>query len=877
MTSQELWDLLNPIASIISDNASWVRDRLNEARDSLGGTIHNNAEWVRQRVEETRNDIGRAIGDNAQWVFDSVRPLLAALGDAIGANASWVTGQLAPLISAVQSAVGSSAQWVADQLAPRVDQLFGAITDNAQWIFDALGPKFDDVRDQIVSNVEWLRDTVLPQLASIGQDIGDNAQWIMDQMAPELSGVTAAIGSNAQWVVDTLTERVGSLLPDPSELLTAVLGGLANFVDGFQGALADTDDFWDGLFSNIVGWISGSNDAVATGIREHLLPGWLGASTFYSEEAAAGTVDLLSALTPQSPGPRTPREVLDMLENAPGPQRVIINLAVAVLMAFSELQAASQASAALFSQAGMLELQPTPLSPAELAAGVEQQRIGLEFAREEAKLSGLSEGRFDTLVGITGQPPAPETALELWRRGVFTEAQTLQAIRESTLKSEYAEPVFGLRYHVIPPADLVRLMVRDALDERVVDEQQLDTDFRTKYNAELFNAVGMSEEQARFLWRAHWRYPSPTELYNMLHRDIITEDQARELLKIDDWAPAQIDNIMALSFHPYTRVDIRRMHKDGVLTDTELERAYMELGYDTERAARLSAWTVKLNHKDTESAGEIWRAPLKTRVLSLYLDWAITEDQAREALAGLDFTEAQADALIADAGFAREASLTRQARESIRKAFTTNLLDEQLTADKLASVGYGLDSIGELMAAWTFEREFRELTDSEREQRDLTKTEVLEAYATRLLSVEQTKDALLQLHYDELEAETMIALANARRIKAENKLAQDAARALYTANKIARNDAIMRLDQIGMPAAQRDLLIEQWSVEREVKLPELPVSAIEDLMRRHIIQEADASAELRRHGFDDRQIDWWLKLWGARRQASATSHQQRQA
>src|SRR5450631_3831435 len=74
----------------------------------------------------------------------------------------------------------------------------------------------------------------------------------------------------------------------------------------------------------------------------------------------------------------------------------------------------------------------------------------------EAKLSGIGPERFAELVKLTGNPPGPETLLEMWRRlPGFAEADARRGMLEGYLKDEWIADYEALKYGILSPADYV--------------------------------------------------------------------------------------------------------------------------------------------------------------------------------------------------------------------------------------------------------------------------------------------------------------------------------------------------------------------------------------------------------------------------------------
>lgn len=197
-----------------------------------------------------------------------------------------------------------------------------------------------------------------------------------------------------------------------------------------------------------------------------------------------------------------------------------------------------------------------------------------------------------------------EEWIDLFMRGKVDDDRLFREMRKlGWLDRSEAARKLSLREQLPPFTDIIRMMVRDTEDPAAVRAGELDTDFQLKFVGQLkewAQAQGISEPLAQRYWRAHWEYPSPTQLYEMLHRLrpgevpdnlAVTPLQVRDALKIDDKAPAWLDRLVAISYHPLTRTDAKRAYQLGVITKEELTRTYEDNGYSRTNAETLARFT----------------------------------------------------------------------------------------------------------------------------------------------------------------------------------------------------------------------------------------------------------------------------------------------
>lgn len=208
-----------------------------------------------------------------------------------------------------------------------------------------------------------------------------------------------------------------------------------------------------------------------------------------------------------------------------------------------------------------------------------------------------------------------------------------------SLEETDADETLALFEQLPGPSDIVRFMVRDVENKRVVDRFNLDDQFTENYTGQLKEwgeQQGVPDILAQYYWRAHWSIPSPTQLYEMLHRlrhsgEFGTEqevyDDVKTALRQADILPFWIDRLISVSFRPLTRIDSRRAYNEGIITDDEYLRFMYSNGYSDSDAITL------LRFAKTERSKHVRNQP----AVKEYARGYIGLDQLKQELARLGF------------------------------------------------------------------------------------------------------------------------------------------------------------------------------------------------------------------------------------------------
>lgn len=393
--------------------------------------------------------------------------------------------------------------------------------------------------------------------------------------------------------------------------------------------------------------------------------------------------------------------------------------------------------------AALKKLRHAFFSPQQAASFAARGLMGEAEARREAEVSGLQPERYEILRRASASAPAPGEILDLLNRGEIAEPEARRALRDHGLRNEYLDNVLALRNQIPNAPDVVRFALREVYNPALVAKYRMLEGFPAEAEVDARRA-GLDRETMLKYWAAHWTLPSRTQGYEMLHRAIISKDELTDLLRADDVMPGWIEPLIDLAYSPLTRVDVRRMYRDGVLTKAEVKRAYLDLGYSDENAGRLAEWV----------------STQKTAV-----------------------------------------------------------------------------------------------------ERDFSKNEVVALYQSRTMPEAEARNNLETLGYDAAETNYILRLADYRRDKATRTRAINVTRGRFLARQITEIEASNRLDEMGVPAPERDDLIDEWSWT----LAESPKMLTEPQMRaawkKDIVSEADYLAHLAALGYDEKSRTILVSLY----------------
>ena len=271
-----------------------------------------------------------------------------------------------------------------------------------------------------------------------------------------------------------------------------------------------------------------------------------------------------------------------------------------------------------------------------------------------------------------------------------------QELKTIGIHPNYTDIYKTLAYQIPPVADIITMAVREAFTPDIAAKFGQYQDFPD--DLEKYGAMkGLSKEWTQRYWAAHWALPSPQQGFEMLHRGVIDYSELNMLLRAQDVMPFWRDKLVQIAYRRLTRVDIRRMYKQGVLTERDVFESYLEHGYNTENAERMTEFTIKqtLATLSKFTSGDIIKA---------YSSRMITRSDAIGLLRDIGIRAEDANYIVSTAEYKRVWAFTDDQIAGIRNLYKKRVYDENQASDKLARLNLPADQITVLMQQWHYEK-----------------------------------------------------------------------------------------------------------------------------------------------------------------------------
>ena len=354
---------------------------------------------------------------------------------------------------------------------------------------------------------------------------------------------------------------------------------------------------------------------------------------------------------------------------------------------------------------------------------------------------GIEDSQQEIAFDAMRQVPQYAQVLELRNRDLITDVEAIDMFQQSGVSEGDAGLLLKLRFFYPGPADIATLTGREAFEADSIKRFNLDVDF-DRIPKEVYEKAGMTAEQMKWYWIAHWQNPGLVQVFQMLHRlrdpnsaDHFGEEDMDIFFNLADITPYFRERLKAIAFTPFTRVDIRRMYNTGVLGYNEVVSAYQDIGYEAENAKKMADFTVRLedfNERDLS----------KTQVEKLYEIGELSYEEFLDALEAVGYDESEALYVAALKVSSMAADRIDAVIDRAEWEYKRHLIDAAGVNTLLGPAGIKTGRIEQYIEQWD--------NENVTEQTLPTKADIIGWFDSGIVSQRAAVDLLRKRHYSEI-------------------------------------------------------------------------------------------------------------------------------
>lgn len=464
-------------------------------------------------------------------------------------------------------------------------------------------------------------------------------------------------------------------------------------------------------------WWEIVKDAIITGI----FPLWaLFQSKKKEDTADILTQGLIEAFSPLAPYGFPLEEVYKqtkIMKNLRGEARLIFGATI-LLSAFASWMTTFGTVFSEKARRSLNQIHTPRIVPAETAfEAMVRGAISPQTAQIYAAMSGYSGEQFSVLDAASRNFPAPEETRNAFLRGLITDDTANRWLIGQGFRPETIPILKQLYFYIPPPPDLIRMAVREAFTPEIARRFGQYEDFPADFD-KYAKQQGISSEWATRYWAAHWDLPGVSQGFEMLHRGIIDEADLKLLMRALDVMPFWRDRLLKISYRPYTRVDVRRMYNVGVFNPAEVKRAYLDLGYDSAKAEKMTQFTMLW-----QSSAE--RDLTKADIVDGFSRGLIPEPEAADLLESLGYSDAEAAFYLNRAKLAKASAKKKSAITAVKRKFERGLINQAEATRLLAAANLSQAEIDEAINSFIAAKEEEVFAPSVSDLRALLKATII--------------------------------------------------------------------------------------------------------------------------------------------------------
>lgn len=385
------------------------------------------------------------------------------------------------------------------------------------------------------------------------------------------------------------------------------------------------------------------------------------------------------------------------------------------------------------------------LTPADLANLVVRSYRDRASAAHEASRSGIDGAKFDDLVALSADAPAPEALAEALRRGIIPETGAgkgstsfEQGIREGRLGNKWTDMIKELSVKWPTPADAL-----DALLEGQVSHDEALT---------LYKRFGGDPAYFTMLYNTRGNAPTPVEALELANRGIIPwrgtgpdKVSYEQAFLEGPWRNKWLEPFIALGEYLPPPRTITAMVRNGSLSDATALDLFIKQGLSKELAA---AYIEDAHHQKTATERDLSASQL----LNMYAAGLISADAVAPLLKALNFSDQSVSLMLQYKDMQRAIAAVNTAVSRVHTLYVAHKIDDANARQALVALGVPGAQIDDILTTWALERSVN--------VRTLTPTEIANAWKYDIITIDEALAELVALGYTPRDAWIYMSIHN---------------------------------------------------------------------------------------------------------------------
>lgn len=427
--------------------------------------------------------------------------------------------------------------------------------------------------------------------------------------------------------------------------------------------------------------------------------------------------------------------------------------------------------------------------------------------------------------------------LELLRRFPDETDVVIADLQRGGWSDERITQLTRLRFQLTPLGDTLDAWRRNFIDDQALEDKMVD--------------LGITTSDQALFKRLTFRIPPIQDMILFAIRGVFDVEESRAFGEFEG-LPKELEEEFIRQFD----IEGGDFSRQVEVFATEAQK----LGLSPEWVA--AYWTSHWRLPSLQTAYEMFHR-LQPDILEAESDRVAADGFS---VSELEFTRPELDRLVRAQDFSSfwrpklsAIAFNPLTRVDIRRIAKLLGKDKEWMIIQYRKVGFSPFDAN-LMADFTIAFNAEPDQDQAIEVRNLTKTVILDFVETSILTPEEGVERLKLIGYDEFAAEALVDLELA---KVERGLQRDQIDLIEEQVKLQildLNAASIELDAIGVPAAQKQVIIRKLGVQLAPRPASPSKSDLDNFLSQQVIEVRDYRIGLAERGFSEDSIDLYVKL-----------------
>ena len=753
---------------------------------------------IKEKVQEKTNDSASEVQDAIDFAVWQINTATENKIDEI----NWA-------VNNAQARITNSINDAVDTINTDVSEIKQNITGNINNAIDSIGEQVSNVRYQITDNIDsavnQITDTTNAAYDQISSQIGNGINNVQEEVSSATNQITDSVEQVKYRINDasnSLSEKIYSTVSESTNQITNTVAGAETHIKteidaGLNDVSSTVTEVGTSIEGNIAS-VKESVDAIPAGFGTALEGVFAPAGTGVDEligqtiGANAANIPILAGLV--GAGTALP-QFFKLLLHAGFLMLVLDEIKAATAGPF--LDKLKQQSS-LIAREGLLD-------PGTVAQQVQRGFLDSDLAYQILAKQGLTDEEIEATKTLYIQFLGLDQLSNAALRQLMPIEEAITIAQKQGFNARDIEILMKLNTQFLSVSDLIVAHTRHGLNLEYV-----------KYVAQ---RQGISPESIDILIPLSRNYLDPTSIRDAYLRGIMPEEQVDEALTRLGFTDADKTTMKKLFYLIPSPSDLVRMAVREVFSPDIAEKfgQYEDFPEAFKKYAKQAGFD-EFWSKAYWAAH--WELPSPGQGYEMFQREIINYDELLLLLRALDIMPFWREKMI-------KLNYQLPTRIDLRRMYELQLIDDEELLTRLRHYGYSPDDAKLIQRYYQIEREYSQLAEK-LDGRELTKSEVTQAYNAGLLKRDEAHKQLKDLYYADDDIEVILSIEDYREtVKVRDKRIK-LLKEQYIHGVIDDNKVIDELGRQNLNTRELEKVLLDFELER---LPKTKKPNDSDIMR----------------------------------------------